>query len=117
MKKNENNRDGGRRKMHYSPNLLSCINNSIDNHVIVTIEYASRESEKTIRQVEPMALVYKNRKRNLVGWCHLREDWRSFRLDRIDMVKLHATIFDKRTDFDVTEFEGDDETFEEQQPS
>lgn len=116
MQNHEKNRDGGRRKMHYSPNLLSCINNAIDNRVLVTIEYDSRENEHTTRQLEPMALVYKNRKRNLVGWCHLREDWRSFRLDRIDMVKLHTSTFDKRENFDVTEFEGDDD-FEEKDTS
>lgn len=56
-----------------------------------------------------MALVYKNRKRNLVGWCHLRDDWRSFRIDRIEMIKLHFENFTPREGFDVTEFEGDDD--------
>ena len=101
--------------MHYSPNLLSCINNAVDNRVVVTIEYESRENEQTIRKVEPMALVYKNRKRNLVGWCHLRDDWRSFRLDRIDMVKLHKDTFDQRDGFNVSEFEGDDEQSDEEE--
>ena len=113
MQKNDNQRDSGRRKMHYSPNLFSCVNNAIDNRVLVTIEYDSRENEQTTRKLEPMALVYKNRKRNLVAWCHLREDWRSFRLDRIDMVKLHTATFDLRDGFNIEEFEGDDEPTEE----
>lgn len=117
MDNNDNNREGGRRKMHYSPNLLSCINNAIDNRVIVTLEYDSRENAQTTRKVEPMALVYKNRKRNLVGWCQLREDWRSFRLDRIEMVKLHTQTFDKRDGFNVSEFEGDDDTDNEESDS
>lgn len=108
MDNHENNRENGKRKMHYSPNLLSCINNAIDNRVIVTLEYDSRENGQTTRRVEPMALVYKNRKRNLVAWCQLREDWRSFRLDRIEMVKLHTQTFEKRDDFELSEFEGDD---------
>ncbi|MFT4969969.1 MAG: putative DNA-binding transcriptional regulator YafY [Chitinophagales bacterium] len=109
MQNHDNNKDGGRRKMHYSPNLLSCLNNAIENHMLVTIQYDSRENEQTTRQLEPMALVYKNRKRNLAAWCHLREDWRSFRLDRIDMIKLHTQTFDDREGFDVTEFERDDD--------
>ena len=50
MQKNDNQRDSGRRKMHYSPNLLSCVNNAIDNRVLVTIEYDSRENEQTTRK-------------------------------------------------------------------
>lgn len=112
MQKNDNQRDSGRRKMHYSPNLLSCVSNAIDNRVLMTIEYEASDNELTTRKLEPMALVYKNRKRNLVAWCHLREDWRSFRLDRIDMVKLHTTTFEQRPGFNLAEFEGDDESFE-----
>ena len=115
MHKTDNQRDSGRRKMHYSPNLLSCVNNAIENKVLVTIEYDSRENEQTTRKLEPMALVYKNRKRNLVAWCHLREDWRSFRLDRIEMVKLHKDAFSLRDGFNVADFEGDDESFEEEE--
>jgi len=110
MQKNDNQQDSGRRKMHYSPNLLSCVNNAIDNKALVTIEYDSSENEQTTRKLEPVALVYKNRKRNLVAWCHLREDWRSFRLDRIAMVKLHITKFDLRDGFNIADFEGDDES-------
>ena len=110
MQKNDNQRDSGRRKMHYSPNMLSCVNNAIDNRVLVTIEYDSGENEKTTRKLEAMALVYKNRKRNLVAWCHLRDDWRSFRLDRIEMVKLHTDTFNLRDGFNVADFEGDDDS-------
>jgi predicted DNA-binding transcriptional regulator YafY len=109
MQSTDNQRDSGRRKMHYSPNLLSCVNNALDNKVLLTIEYDSRENELTTRKLEPMALVYKNRKRNLVAWCQLREDWRSFRLDRIDMVKLHKESFEPRAGFNAADFEGDDD--------
>lgn len=109
MSYNDQNNDGNRKKMHFSPNLLACINNAVDNRVVATIEYESRESGSTTRDVEPMALVYKNRKRNLVAWCHLRNDWRSFRLDRIELFKLSADTFNRRDNFNVEDFEGDDD--------
>lgn len=115
MEHNDKNRESGRRKMHYSPNLLSCINNAVDNRVVITLEYDSRENQQTTRKVEPMALVYKNRKRNLVGWCHLREDWRSFRLDRIEMIKLHSDTFDRKDGFNIADFEGDDDQNDEEE--
>lgn len=109
MYNQDSNKDSGKRKMHYSPNLLSCLHNAMDHNFLLTIEYDSRENEQTTRKLEPMALVYKNRKRNLVAWCQLRNDWRSFRLDRIEMVKLHTEKFEKRDGFNLADFEGDDD--------
>lgn len=103
----------GRKKMHYSPNLLACLNNAIDNRVVVDLEYDSSGNELTKRKVEPMALIYKNRKRNLVAYCLLRDDWRTFRLDRIEMVKLNSQTFSKRDNFNLSDFEGEENSDEE----
>lgn len=110
---NNRNRDRGnggqRNKMHYSPNLLGCINNAIENHKIVSLEYEARDFEISKRDIEPMALIYKNRKRNLVAYCHLREDYRTFRLDRINLIKVNNADFIPREGFDASIFEVDDE--------
>lgn len=94
-----------RKQMHYSPNLLSTISNAIDNSKISVIEYDSREKGITVREIEPMALVYKDRKRHLVAWCHLRNDYRSFRLDRLNLIKLKQEEFSRRQDFNVNDFQ------------
>jgi predicted DNA-binding transcriptional regulator YafY len=107
--KNEHAKVSTRKQMHYSPNLLDCIQNAIDSQKITVIEYESRDNDSTNRKVEPMALIYKNRKRHLVAWCHLRDDWRTFRLDRIEMVKLMNETFEKREGFRVEDFVKDDE--------
>ncbi|MFT4645986.1 MAG: putative DNA-binding transcriptional regulator YafY [Planctomycetota bacterium] len=108
--RNNDNRNGGQRnKMHYSPNLLGCINNALENQKIATLEYESRDFEVSKRDIEPMALIYKNRKRQLVAYCHLREEYRTFRLDRINLIKVNNKEFTPREGFDVTLFEGDDE--------
>ena len=96
-----------RKQMHYSPNLLSTLNNAIDNHKLATIEYDSRERGITLREIEPMAIVYKERKRHLVAWCKLRNDYRSFRLDRLNCVKLKQEEFSRRNDFKIDDFQDD----------
>jgi predicted DNA-binding transcriptional regulator YafY len=96
-----------RKQMHYSPNLLSTINNSIDNCKTAIIEYDSREKGVSVREIEPMAIVYKDRKRNLVAWCHLRNDYRAFRLDRLNLIKLKQEEFTRRQDFRVEDFQDD----------
>lgn len=126
---NNNNNNGdasfSRKQLHYSPNLLSAINNAIENQKIVSLEYDSREKGVSLRDAEPMAMVYKNGKRHLVAWCKLREDYRSFRLDRITTLKVNNSEFIKRTDFDLAKIESqmesenvnyqdeDDDDFEE----
>lgn len=96
-----------KKQMHYSPNLLNTVNNSIDNCKVVTIEYDSHEKGVTIREVEPMAIVYKDRKRNLIAWCRLRNDYRSFRLDRLNCIKLKNEEFARRQDFQIENFQDD----------
>lgn len=103
---------GGKRQMHYSPNMLACVTNAIENKKLAMLEYDSRENEITNRTIEPMGLVYKNRKRHVVAWCQLRNDWRTFRLDRIEMIKVSSENFEAREAFNIADFEEDDE-FEE----
>lgn len=102
---NYNKQNSARKQMHYSPNLLSCITNAIDNKKLATIEYDSREKGVTIRDIEPMALVYKDRKRHIAGWCRLRNEYRSFRLDRLNTIKVMNEEFVPRQDFDLNDFQ------------
>ncbi len=96
-----------RKQMHYSPNLLSTVNNAIDNALIAILEYDSKEKGLTLREVEPIAVVYKDRKRNLIAWCRLRNDYRAFRLDRLNMIKVKNEEFARRQDFKVEDFQDD----------
>jgi predicted DNA-binding transcriptional regulator YafY len=96
-----------RKQMHYSPNLLGTINNAIENSKLATIEYDSREKGVSIRDIEAMAVVYKDRKRHLVGFCHLRNEYRNFRLDRLVSIKLKKEDFLRRQDFDIDNFQDD----------
>ncbi|MBK7149425.1 MAG: WYL domain-containing protein [Bacteroidetes bacterium] len=94
-----------RKQMHYSPNLLSTINNAIDNCKVSFLEYDSREKGVSKREVEPMAIVYKDRKRHLVAFCRLRNEYRSFRLDRLNLIRIEKEEFVPRQDFKVDEFQ------------
>ncbi|MCS6934992.1 MAG: WYL domain-containing protein [Chitinophagales bacterium] len=107
------------KQMHYSPNLLSSIHNAIHNCFVSTIEYDSKEKGISVRDIEPMAIVYKERRRHLVAWCHLRNDYRSFRLDRLVMIKLKKEKFTRRQDFDPNNFQdglgpGTEEVFDDE---
>ncbi len=61
---------------------------AIHDHRLVKIAYhAMHSNEQSVRKVEPIDLVFVDQTWLLTAYCHLREDVRNFRLDRID--KLH----------------------------
>jgi predicted DNA-binding transcriptional regulator YafY len=68
----------------------------------VQIEYQSGSTPAiTERQVDPYALVHRAGWWYLVGYCHLREGLRTFRVDRIQEIALLSESFQMLEDFDV----------------
>ncbi len=49
----------------------------------IEIDYSDQASRVTTRYVWPIALTFGNHVRLLAAWCELREDFRTFRVDRI----------------------------------
>ncbi len=50
---------------------------------VIEIDYADVEGRRTSRRIMPLSIVFFDQTRMLLAWCCLREDFRSFRLDRI----------------------------------
>jgi predicted DNA-binding transcriptional regulator YafY len=70
----------------------------------VWMEYHGRSSEKTERVVDSYGVVYHSGFWYCIGYCHLRADIRTFRIDRIGQIKLLETTFTPPTDFDALEY-------------
>lgn len=51
--------------------------------VSVSFCYTDRSGAETLRKVDPLGLVYLEQSNVLLAWCHLRQDFRTFRLDRM----------------------------------
>ncbi len=49
----------------------------------VEFGYSDVHGAQTHRRVNPLSIVYMDRASVLVAWCHLRQDFRTFRLDRM----------------------------------
>lgn len=66
-----------------------------------TLTYGDLDGSVTTRRVDPYAVIYlKNGAWYTVGYCHLREDIRVFRLDRVIEVAAEGTPFTRPADFD-----------------
>lgn len=60
---------------------------------IVSFDYEDRAGKNTQRSVKPLGIVYLEQTNMLLAWCLLREDYRTFRLDRMDALFVTDTSF------------------------
>lgn len=67
---------------------------------VIRLEYDSIESGTTIRKIEPYFMIFIERAFYFVGYCHLRKEMRTFRLDRIRGVILTEEKFSRRGNID-----------------
>ncbi len=64
-----------------------------DRSDVVSIVYRDEKGADTVRFVRPLGLWFWGRVWTLVAWCELREDFRTFRLDRIGCIDLAGRRF------------------------
>jgi predicted DNA-binding transcriptional regulator YafY len=70
----------------------------------ILIEYRSHHKEHTRRKVEPYGLTGWRGRWYMGGYCCLRQDYRVFRLDRIQHIEILSETFEKAEDFDYEGF-------------
>jgi predicted DNA-binding transcriptional regulator YafY len=84
-----------------SSNALSEIQLAITNYNYVEINYRkANDTNCSFRKIEPCAIWATKNKWILIAWCHLRNEYRSFRIDRIQHFKILSEKFDDRK-FDI----------------
>lgn len=76
---------------------------AVYQHQRVWLRYRSREQRETERHFDPYQLVYTIGLWYVIGYCHLRQSVRTFRLDRILALRLCDDMFTRPADFDALE--------------
>jgi predicted DNA-binding transcriptional regulator YafY len=74
-------------------NSLSTLQNALTNFYLVKFDYINAENKESKRTVEPFALINTTESWLLVGYCHLRKEFRYFRLDRIQKLEIQQENF------------------------
>ncbi|MDF2800718.1 MAG: putative transcriptional regulator [Anaerocolumna sp.] len=75
------------------------------NEYSVEVEYrTSREEQPRLRVIDPYGILYWNNKWYTVGFCHLRNQIRSFRAERILQIKRTQMIFKRPEAFSTRKF-------------
>ena len=67
---------------------LAALRAGIDARQKAWMSYTSAEGERTERTVRPLGLFFWGATWSLTAWCELRDDFRSFRLDRIESLRM-----------------------------
>ena len=76
---------------------LDALHGACKTRQAIRFGYEREDGERSERSVRPLALAFWSGVWTLASWCELREDFRSFRMDRMeDVVVLERTFVQKK---------------------
>lgn len=79
-----------RRSVDELATLSSTLQEALQTGKLLHLRYQAGNSEKTTRVVQPLEMCYERGRGYLRAFCHLRQDERNFRFDRIIEIQLLA---------------------------
>lgn len=68
--------------------IRRTVETAVQRNVILNIEYLDQSDQRSKRSVDPVGFYQGTDGWYLIGWCHLRDAGRIFRLDRIQAANL-----------------------------
>jgi predicted DNA-binding transcriptional regulator YafY len=89
--------------MKVEKSYLGKVERAIASKQIVEIEYKDAKDNVTQRKLEPVGLVYYAMAWHMIGWCHLRKDYRDFKLHRIASFKNTKSPFSREHNLSMEE--------------
>ncbi len=85
--------------------ILEELERAVANENSVEIEYRTgREEQLRTRLIDPYGMLYWNNKWYTVGYCHLRNEIRSFRAERIIRIERTQMVFIRPEAFSTRDF-------------
>lgn len=83
---------------------LSALQHAISAQCIIEICYNNQTNVASTREIEPIGLIFYAFNWHLIGWCHLRNEYRDFRVSRIVQIKQTDTPFKKNEHMPLSEY-------------
>lgn len=85
---------------------IEAIEEAIRRKHRLEIRYRSAGRDETTRRVDPYSMWFADGRLYLIGWCHLRSDFRTFQASRILEAVVLGESYQRDTSFDVRAFVG-----------
>ncbi|RUO26538.1 transcriptional regulator [Aliidiomarina minuta] len=83
---------------------LQPLLDALEHQRSVAICYARHQQEVVSRRVDPYGLLFRRGHWYMSGYCHLRQELRTFRLDHIQQVELLEVCFEPPEGFNTAEY-------------
>lgn len=83
---------------------LATLQSAISERFILTLEYGDKAGNMSQRQVEPIGLAFYNFAWHLIGWCHLRQAYRDFKVERIRALTATAIPFQRAQHLTLSDY-------------
>ncbi|MCW3090650.1 MAG: DNA-binding transcriptional regulator [Ferruginibacter sp.] len=83
---------------------LSLLQHTISAKTIIEFDYKNNQEEISRRKAEPIGLIFYAFSWHLIAWCHLRNDYRDFRVSRILKVADTQIPFQKTNHIEVSAY-------------
>jgi predicted DNA-binding transcriptional regulator YafY len=69
----------------------------------IELQYKNKSNALTKRIINPLKLIFKKKRWYLIAWCHSRNDYRTFRISRIEAIQQTGFPFN-REDYDIENY-------------
>lgn len=73
--------------------FIQLIRKAIQEQSVLSIQYIDIKKDVSERRIYPLALAYFNEVRLLLSWCEMRQDFRNFRIDRIQQLNKTSQYY------------------------
>jgi predicted DNA-binding transcriptional regulator YafY len=83
---------------------LDVLRNAVNSRNVVEFSYTRIDGADSTRQIRPMAMFYWPPNWLAGGWCELRQDFRNFRVDRMNALQVLPRTFDEEPGRSFSDF-------------
>lgn len=83
---------------------LSTIQEAITSSLQLELCYTNFKEESSTRRIEPIGLVFYAFNWHVIGWCHMRQDYRDFKISRIVDIRQTGKPFEKEKHIALGEY-------------
>jgi len=91
-------------RLTFNYQYLSLIQHAISENQMLRLEYKNIKEEPSLREVEPIGLIFYAFSWHLIAWCHFRNQYRDFNLTRIVCLRNLEKPFIKKEHMPLSEY-------------
>jgi predicted DNA-binding transcriptional regulator YafY len=83
---------------------LSVIQHTISSRYILDMDYKNNSEQVSKRRVEPIGLIFYAFSWHLIAWCHMRNEYRDFKVPRILKLRNTEVPFEKKDHIELNSY-------------